>query len=552
MKVFTVAQMVAAEKAADAQGHSYAAMMELAGRRTAQAIMARQSVAGRRMLALLGPGNNGGDGLVAGRYLAEAGADVMFYLTRRRDPATDENLARVLGMGLLVVEHEQDQRWRVLRTRLAITDMVLDALLGTGFTRPIEGRLAQLLRQVQAGLAERNAFLAGAATPPPLTPVTPLQLPPTATPARVFIVAVDCPSGLNCDTGALDPLTLPADLTVTFAGPKWGHFLEPGADACGELVAAEIGIDPRLTAGVTLESATPAALAAHLPTRPAAGHKGTFGFGLVVGGSHRYWGAPALAARAALRIGCGLVALGLPAAIRLAAALQLPEATYEPLPDENNLGAESAAALFHASEGGRPPLARYVACLLGPGLGPESASFMQAFLTDPAGLPPLVVDADGLNHLAAQPDWPHRLPAGSILTPHVGEMRRLAGVPPANNLILWAQQQAAAWGHIVVLKSARTVVAAPTGDSMIFPFPNPALATAGSGDVLAGAILGLLTQGVTPYWAACLGVYLHALAGQQAAVGSAGLLAHEIAEALPAARAQLAAVLPPNNLLPNG
>lgn len=544
MKLFTVAQMTAAEKAADAQGHSYAAMMELAGQRTAQAIIARRPVAGRRVLALIGPGNNGGDGLVAGRYLAEAGADVMFYLTRPRDPDTDENLARVLGMGLLVVEQEQDQRFRVLRTRLAITDLVLDALLGTGVTRPIQGGLAQLLRQVRAGLAERNAALAGPAAPPPLIPLTPLHLPPSSSPARVYVAAVDCPSGLNCDSGALDPLALPADLTVTFAGPKWGHFLEPGADSCGELTVAEIGIDPRLTAHLSLEVATPARLAAQLPPRPAAGHKGSFGFALVVGGSQRYWGAPALAARAALRSGCGLVALGLPATIRLAAAVQLPEATYEPLPDVDNLGAATAEALLNAPAGSQPPLARYAACLLGPGLGTESDAFMQALLARPADLPPLVVDADGLNYLAAQADWPRMLPAGSILTPHVGEMRRLAGGMTADNLIVWAQQQAAAWGHIVVLKSARTVVAAPGGEALLLPFPNPALATAGSGDVLAGAILGLLAQGAPPYWAACLGAYLHALAGQQAAVGSAGLLAREIADALPAARAHLAACQP--------
>lgn len=537
MKVFTVAEMVAAEKAADAQGHGYAEMMERAGRALAEAILARRDVHGRSVLVLVGPGNNGGDGLVAGRYLAEAGADVAFYLSRPRDPQTDVNLARVQAMGWLTLEAGLDQRWRVLRARLRITDILIDGLLGTGVSRPISGPLADLMRQVQAGLAERRAVTAPDA---PLTTVMPLIWPAARPPAGgVWVAAVDCPSGLNCDTGELDELAFPADLTVTFAGPKRGHFLEPGVWACGELVAADIGIDPYLTAGISVEVATAAGLAAWLPTRLPQGHKGSFGFALVAGGSAGYWGAPVLAARAVLRAGAGLAALAVPGAIRTLAALQLPEATFEPLPDERDLGADSAEFLLF------PPtrLQRYDAVLLGPGLGPNPDAFLAPLLAGRRLSSRLVVDADGLNYLARQVSWPQLLPAGTILTPHPGELARLLGEnTPGLDRIELARQKSAEWGHILVLKGAHTLVAAPDGRCTLFPFANPALATAGSGDVLAGTIVSLLAQGLDNYPAACLGVYLHALAGQAAArpLGGAGLLAHEIADALPGARQALA------------
>lgn len=537
MKVFTVAEMVAAERAAAAQGHSYAALMERAGRAVAEAIQARRAVCGLNILALVGPGNNGGDSLVAGRYLAEAGAVVTFYLSRARDPQTDGNLARVQALGLPTLLAEQDRAWQLLRARLSGADILIDGLLGTGVTRPISGPLAELLHQVQAGLIERRP----SGTPlAPLTTVMPLPWPaaPPAIRSAVWVVAVDCPSGLNCDSGALDAAATAADLTVTFAGPKRGHFLEPGAWACGELVVADIGIEPALTAAVPVEVATATDMAAYLPPRPPQGHKGTFGFALIVGGSAHYWGAPILAAWAALRAGTGVAALATPGAIRPLAAQRLPEATFEPTPDEHDLGGSSAEFILS------PPnrLARYDAILLGPGLGPAPDAFLKPLLAAQRLPTRLVVDADALNYLTRQADWPRLLPTDAILTPHPGELARLLGQErPELDRIELARRLAAEWGHILVLKGAHTLVAAPDGRCTIFPFANPALAVAGSGDVLAGTIVSLLAQGVANYPAACLGVYLHALAGQQAArlLSNAGLLAHEIAEALPLARAAL-------------
>jgi NAD(P)H-hydrate epimerase len=494
-------------------------------------------VADRRILVLVGPGNNGGDGLVAGRYLAESGAMVAFYLSKPRDAAADANLARVAEMGLEVSQADYDQRFRVLRHRLRVTDIVIDALLGTGVSRPIEGPMAAIMEQVAAGIAERR----GAAAPQPaLTSVTE---PPgndgemsEERPMPLLVVAVDCPSGLNCDNGALDPLAVAADLTVTFAGPKRGHFKFPGATACGALVVADIGLDLKLPAiaAVPLELATAELARRLLPKRPGDGHKGTFGTALIAAGSLRYWGAPALAARGAFRGGAGLVTLAIPQRLRPALAGQFPEATYPLVTDTDVLGVATANLLLGS-------LKSYQAILAGPGLG-EAGSFLTALLDglrEPAEgekPPPLILDADALNLIAALPDWPGRLPPGSILTPHPGEMARLVGRSLAavrdEDRVELARERAAEWGHVVVLKGAYTVIAAPDGRMAILPFANPLMAVGGSGDVLAGIIVGLLAQGVEPYEAAVLGGYLHGAAGQLARDywGDAGLLASELAD----------------------
>jgi ADP-dependent NAD(P)H-hydrate dehydratase / NAD(P)H-hydrate epimerase len=530
MKLFTVEQMVAAEKAADAQGITYDRMMETAGRRLAEAIRDRYEVVERRVLVLVGPGNNGGDGLVAGRYLAEAGAKVAFYLVKARDPAQDNNLAQVAGQPQQLMTEDEEFAW--LTANLQTADFLIDGLLGTGVSRPIEGKMAALLHVITTVLQQRREQHT---TPSPL--INPAQPDPLPAPP-LKIIAVDCPSGLNCDTGALDPLALTAALTVTFAGPKWGHFLFPGAEACGKLVVADIDIPANLPAVATIQTEVATAELARrlLPPRPADGHKGTFGKVLVVAGSHRYWGAPFLSALGALRAGSGLVALCVPQMIRATIAGQLPEATFVPVADEALLGGETAVSLHQAA-------ADYDAILIGPGLA-DAADFIQTFLEANRSdqLPPLVIDADGLNQLAALDDWPSRLPPHSILTPHPGEMARLMGLPLAElkqqNRIELAQTQAQTWQHIVVLKGAYTVVAAPDGRCTIIPFANPALGTAGSGDVLAGVLLSLLGQGVERYEAAVLGCYLHALAGSLTGHAS-GVLARDIAAKLPQARQHL-------------
>ena len=368
---------------------------------------------------------------------------------------------------------------------------------------------------------------------PPHEPLIPL----TSTVAPTgrnwsFVVAVDGPSGLDYDSGDLDKAAVPADLTVTFAYPKPGHFLFPGAGGLGELIVADIGTDPMLANDVTLEAITPKMVREWLPPRPLDAHKGTFGKALIVTGSANYTGAAYLAGAAATRAGAGLVTLALPAVIHAPVAARLAEATYLLLPYEQELGVITLEAAPIVAE----RLESYDALLLGPGLGQAWATkaFIEALLAEiREQTHSLVIDADGLNILAGMKDGPKQLPAASILTPHPGEMARLTGCTIGEvqaNRVTVAQSQAAAWDQVVVLKGAHTVVAAPDGQTAIVPFANPGLATAGTGDVLAGTIVALRVQGLGAFEAAAAGAYLHGLAGELARLefGAAGMVASDL------------------------
>lgn len=541
MKIVTVAQMVAMEQATDAAGFSYDQMMAAAGGAVARIVWEYEPFAGT-ILCLIGPGNNGGDGLVACAALQAEGMPVVPYIWKRKsehDP--------LLGAVHNSVWAEQDAGYSQLRKLVAEAGIVIDALLGTGNVRPITGDLADLLAVVRQALDQRNAA-------PPILIHPAYPHPRTRAQARALVIACDCPSGLNCDTGEIDPLALPADHTVTFALPKAGHFLQPGAAACGRLTIADIQIDRRLAPANAPDLLTPNEVATLLPTRPANAHKGTFGKALIVAGSNNYPGAAAIASLAAYRAGAGLVHLASAAAVGNIVASQLAEPIHTTLP------AELGALLPEAADILRPLLAAHDALLLGPGLGLDhhTIGFVTAFLlnrprvrlgflaertaaaTSDAPLPPLVVDADALNALAQTRTSPAVLPPGSILTPHPGEFARLTGLSSDEiNANRWqvARRFAREWNQIVVLKGAFTVIAHPDGSLAISPFANAALATAGSGDVLAGALVALLAQGLNPWDAARVGVYLHALAGRLASekCGPA-LLATDIAHALSSAR----------------
>ena len=552
MKLVTVEQMRRIEQASDAAGHTYAAMMERAGTAVAAAIGARVAVKNRRVLVLVGPGNNGGDGLVAARALREAEAEVSCYLYRDRP---DDPLLNAVGeQGCFVAVAPNDLQFRVLRRLVKGADVIVDALLGTGTARPLEGDLVQILQIVQTE-ARRSR------EPQELEELGGIMRVSPA-PARPLLIAVDGPTGLNYDTGTLDPAAIPADATVTFAYPKLGHFAFPGASACGQLVVADIGTDPKLAQDVTLQVADGEMIRALLPARPADAHKGTFGKAMIVAGSIYYSGAAALVAQAATRVGAGLVTLCLPRSIYGAIASKLTEVTYQPLPDDMGvLNTDAVRVLIEKIKG-------YQALLVGPGLSTEkeAVAFVRRLLDveppakkarlgfqastveaepDKVALPPLVVDADALNALAEVDGWAERLPRPSILTPHPGEMARLMRLEDKAALdqdrVGIARARAAEWGHIVILKGAFTVVAQPEGHVVVLPFANPALATAGSGDVLAGAIVGLLAQGLRPFEAAICGAYLHGLAGEFARreIGDAGAVAGDVLARLPAAIRQL-------------
>ena len=554
LKVVTVDQMRAIEQQTAAAGISYAEMMENAGRGVAEAIQDQIDVTGRKVVVLVGPGNNGGDGLVAGRYLVQAGAEVAFFLTKPRNP-DDPNYAAVVSMGIPVIPISEKNEGSSLKRAIARADIVIDALLGTGVDRPIGGKVKSLLKNYSQALDENRRRQEDKYS----RPVSPVR-PSYRSKGLPLVVAVDCPSGLNCDTGELDPVALEADLTVTFDSPKLGHYIFPGAGAVGDLVVADIGTPDGLPAleEVTLNLATADGIRQMLPPRPLEAHKGTFGKVMIAAGSVNYVGAAGLAGEAAYRTGAGLVTLAIPAAIHAPLAAHLMEATYILLPHEMGAITETAAKVLMES------LEGYDALLIGPGLGRDEKTkqFIQGVLagkqqatkgrigfmpsdTDPItkqgpqSLPALVVDADGLNLLSELEDWPTLLPANTILTPHPGEMARLLGCDReqiAVDRIGTARSAAAKWGQIVLLKGAFSVVAAPDGPSSatIIPFADPALATAGSGDVLAGAIVALLGMGLKPFDAAVVGAFLHGAAGQRAGeeIGRAGVAAGDLGDFL--------------------
>jgi len=560
MRILSISEMRALESTADMAGHSYAQMMEQAGKSLAIAVVQHAPVKGRRILVLVGPGNNGGDGLVAARLLHDSGAHVTAYLTGKRDPEQDIVFKQTQASGVKIVYAPDDPGCETLRRLTSQAHVILDSLLGIGATPPLRGVVADVLRNVKAGLGQTIT-----------DPVTPLNRPPKLAPPRPLIVAVDGPSGLDFDSGAIDPLALKAHLTVTFAAPKWGHFTLPGAEYVGELLVADIGIPKSVeisSKGTAL--AAPKNVRQWLPSRPLDAHKGTFGKALIAAGSVNYTGAALLAAAAAVRAGAGLVTLAIPNLLHTAIVPALPEVTYILLPHTLGvLDGRAMALLAEKIEGaGSPgedspgePVLAYSAMLVGPGLSytPETVAFMRRLLgletgkrntgfvpseAKPEGkrpaLPPLVVDADGLNILSDIPDWHTLLPPETILTPHPGEMARLTGKTTAEvqaDRLHIAQTSAAAWGHVVVLKGAFTVIAAPDGEAALLPFANPGLASAGTGDVLAGAIVALRAQGLDAFQAAVAGAYLHGLAGEiiRERLGTAGIAASDVAHALPEA-----------------
>lgn len=547
IKIITVDKSRYLEHKANEGGLSYAEMMENAGRGAALAIRGAIEIKGKQVAVLVGPGNNGGDGLVAAHYLRGMDADVTCYIWKR-NVVDDPNLERVQEAGLPVVWSRDDGGLESLRELVSTADVILDALLGVGVSRPIEGSLKEILAVVR-DRRERQGKSWGLEAAVARTPARPASL----------VVAVDCPTGLDCDTGLLDPAAVPADLTVTFAYPKQGLLRFPGAEAVGELVVADIGIPPELADAVSLELATPSLVRSCLPDRPRGAHKGTFGRALIVAGSVNYVGAAVLAGAAATRVGAGLVTMGLPMPIQPAVASRLLEATYLLLPHDMGVIASGAVDILTREAD------KCQALLLGPGLTQEkeTVAFVQALLglkhpgrkmhmgfldssasggAEPLSLPPLVVDADGLNALATAEGWWEALPEGTVLTPHPGEMSRLMGGTATAKEIQDDREGVAArmaekWGVVVVLKGAFSVVAEPKGHLAVMPFANPGMATAGSGDVLSGAVAGLRAQGAGAFEAAVAGAYLHGLAGElvKADLGDMGMVAGDLLPRLPLA-----------------
>lgn len=530
MQVVSVEQMRAIEREADERGVSYAEMMEHAGRGVAEAVLSEYGDEDWRVAtALVGSGNNGGDALVALETLARSGWQAQAYLVRPR-PEGDALLARATAAGVQVLSSGQDSKLRGLQGWLENSSVLLDGVLGTGFQLPLKGEIAAILK------------FAG------------------ETGALPHVVAIDCPSGVDCDTGQAAAEVIPAEMTLCMQAVKQGLLRFPAFELAGELRVVNLELPDPLAAmkEIDLFMVDGEQAAGYLPERPITAHKGTFGTLMIAAGSTYYTGAALLAARGAYRIGTGLVRLAVPAPLHAALAGQFPEATWLLLPHEMGMIAGGGADLL------RQNLERVSALLVGPGLGSEetTAAFMEqlltggqnvhratsfGFLTPQAGveraekvsLPPLVVDADGLRLMARIKDWPALLPPGSVLTPHPGEMSALTGLSVEqiqSDRLGTARKYAREWKTTVILKGALTVIAAPDGRAYIVPVATAALAKAGSGDVLAGLVAGLLAQGRPGLEAAIAGAWIHAQAGLEAAGqlgGTAAVLASDVLDAVP-------------------
>ncbi|HLZ71424.1 MAG TPA: NAD(P)H-hydrate dehydratase [Dehalococcoidia bacterium] len=517
MKLVTSEQMRGLEQAAEAAGVSAAELMENAGLAVAQeAWMLLGSLEERRIVVLCGPGNNGGDGLVAARHLGDWGVNVGVYLLKPRED--DPLVEAVRGLEVPVTSAEDDADLATLRSWLTGSDLVIDALLGTGRARPIEGALAGVLDAVQA---------ARASVPPPK------------------ILAVDLPSGLDADSGAVDAHTVAADQTVTFQYPKLGLYT-PEREVAGRLQVVEIGIPPAAAQELPLELLERSWVRKHLPERPASANKGTFGKVLSLTGSLQYVGAAYLSTAAAARAGAGLVTFACVHSILPILAAKFSEGTFLPLPEEDGFLAVGAASRVIAE------LERYDVLLAGCGLSHRdstSVAFTDLLGRIPMNLKGFVFDADALNILSEVDGWSALVPPGGVLTPHPGEMARLLGTSVAEiqaKRMETAANAAQRWQQVVVLKGAGTIVAAPDGRTWLSPFSNPALASAGTGDVLAGTIAGLLAQGLPAPEAAACGVFLHGTAGDllRKELGDAGVLASDVLEALPRARQDVLGLTP--------
>jgi hydroxyethylthiazole kinase-like uncharacterized protein yjeF len=534
VKIVSVDQMVAIETRADASGLSYDQMMENAGKAVAERILKVWPQASDfKILVLVGPGNNGGDGLVAGYHLANEGADVAYYLLKER-ASKDNNLARVQEMSAKIILAEDDARDRELKQLIDASDLIIDGLLGTGFKLPLRDTAQALLSKVRKCIEERDR--------------------------TVFVAAIDCPSGVDCDSGEAATECIQADVTITLAAVKEGLLKLPGAALVGDLFVGDIGLeaDNSELLKIAREMMDPGRARSWLPPRDRHAHKGTFGQVLIIAGSINYPGAAVLAAKGAYRAGAGLVTLAVPEPIYRPLVAVIPEATWIILPHTQGVIASGAVEVLAES------LPQAQSCLMGPGFGQDRSTeqFMRklfmgkgageglGFVESPQSVgsvqfPPVVFDADGLKLLAKLGQWQTLIPAQSILTPHPGEMSVLTGLPVEEiqkDRVGTAEKWAKEWGHIVVLKGAFTVVASPEGMSIVIPIATPALASAGTGDVLAGVVASLLGQGLAPFRAAALGAYLHGRAGLLAAEAyqtSTSVVAGDVADALPEAFAEL-------------
>ncbi|HZH17983.1 MAG TPA: NAD(P)H-hydrate dehydratase [Archangium sp.] len=499
-RALTAARMRAADQAAESRfGMPSPLLMENAGRWLADAARELGSP-GSRYVVVCGPGNNGGDGLVAARFLHISGLPVTLVLVGDRTKLTPESHRNLHALEPYGLQHPQPPG----EVEARAGDVVVDALFGTGLTRAPAGEFAEAIQHMLRWRA-----------------------------AGAKVVAADIPSGLHTDTGEPFSPCVEADITVTFGFLKQGQVLEPGATLCGDLRCVDIGIPPEAVtpqAGRELYVVEESDARGAIAPRRSDTHKGSYGHVLVVAGSHGKSGAAAMSALGALRGGAGLVTVATRSEVVESVLGHAPEVMGWPLENRGPLGMADLEPLLEAAE-------KKDVLVIGPGIprGDETLKLLGALL--PRVDVPVVLDADALNAVATDLEVLRRAKGPLVLTPHPGEMSRLTGVPTKDlqkARVEVARDFATTHEVTLVLKGARTLIAHPDGTVYVNPTGNPGMATGGMGDVLSGLLGALLAQGLKLPEAAWTAVYAHGLSADLmvARRGQLGLIATDVAKGL--------------------
>lgn len=499
MKVLTAEQTRLAERAAFKMGMSGERLMENAGSAAMRVIKEHFDPKDLRVVVVAGQGNNGGDGFVVARKLKEYGARVSVIMAMGLAVTPDSSLmlSRARQAQVTVVNYYDDTD--LCDSLIASADLIVDGIFGIGFHGAPDRDVSVIIEKINKSKAKK--------------------------------AALDIPSGVAADSGEVLGSAIKADITVSFIGYKPCHFLFPSSNYCGKCVAVTIGIDEELITDCYAEVIEVKRALSVLSDIPADAHKGTKGTAAVLGGSYGMAGAPMLSAKAAMRSGAGIVKVCLPKSIYPIAATILPEAVFAPLEEKvGKLCADSVSGDI---------LKGVNSLLIGPGMGLNDCTVSAVSRALAITKVPTVIDADGLNALAEEPDMLNQAKVPVIVTPHPGEMSRLIGKSVGEiqkNRISAALDYAVDKGVITVLKGAYTVIALPNGKIYINTTGNAGMATAGSGDMLGGMIAAFLANGMKPVEATVSAVCLHGAAGDLTAarLGIRGMTVSDMIEDLPA------------------
>lgn len=510
MKILTSKQMKAIDKQAiEDLGIIGPILMENAGLKVFNEIRARfPKLQEKKIIIVAGKGNNGGDGLVVARHLFNQGCRVLVLLLANKEEVKGDaaiNLGIVQKIGVQVSEITSLEEWKQYQSELSQAEVVVDAIFGTGLTKPAAGHYATVIEDINK--------------------------------TKAFKVAVDIPSGLSSDTFQIIGPCVKAHLTITLAAPKIAHIFPPAAEYVGQLIIADISLPPFLLENddLKLELVEKKKLLPYFRQRKRDTHKGTYGHLFIVSGSLGKTGAAAMAGKAALKMGAGLVTVGTPESCLPIVARSMVELMTEPLPEteKKTLATEGLTKILSLLEGKD-------ALLIGPGISthPSTEDLVLSLL--PKIKIPVVIDADALNILATNPDLLRSLQAPAVLTPHPGEFARLLHLSTrevVSHKLELAPQFAQKYGVYLVLKGYRTLIAEPRGFVFVNPTGNPGMATAGAGDVLGGMIAAMIIQEKKLLEAILGAVYVHGLSGDIGAekLGERALTAGNLITYLPSA-----------------